>query len=313
MNNGFYMVVTPNRFNELEKVIKSLRRVQLEPIMVMVAKDRYQAHEFKTLCGLLSPFKNTVMMDIDMFVLQKFGEVFDIVSEGKIALYEEKKWGIYNSGFVAFEKNLMREVSKVWHDRYIHKNFKDRKKWKGLWEQDILTNILRMRDKIRISKHQIYNLEKWYNYCIYKFKPEEELKDWDQIKILHYWYRSGNKPDPKRRSWRVWLGEEIMVKGNTTLVDEIRRLRGTLAFKPRLNARRIGMLDHLLSFAGVEVGAESKAIGEVKGKSFEELEKEKKAGEKPKKEEVKKAVAKKKEVKKEVKKEEKPEYQYIDK
>ena len=277
------MVATPNRFNELEKVIRSLRKFHNEPIQVMIANDRYQAHEFKTMCGLLSPFDNTIMMDIDMFVLQNFKEVFDFVKDGKIAMYEEKEWGIYNSGFVGFEKNLMKEISEIWHNRYINKDFRDKRQWKGLWEQDILTNILKRRDKFQISKHQIFNLPKFYNYCIYKFKPEEELRDWEQIKVLHYWYRSGNKPNPKRKSWRVWLGEEIMTKKNPNLLDEIKRLLEIYQQKPRLNSKRIGVLVHLLEFAGGKLDPVSQEGPKDTGKTFGEMEDEKKKQDKQRK------------------------------
>jgi len=146
-----------------------------------------------------------------------------------------------------------------------------RHQWKGLWEQDILTDLLKRRKEVKISKQNIYNLPKFYNYCIYKFTHEQELQDWDKIKVLHYWYRSGNKPDPKRRSWRVWLGEKIMAKGNPTLVDEIKRLKEIYSKKPRLNARKIGLLDHLLEFSEYEVRGRKKG----ESKSFEELETEK--------------------------------------
>jgi hypothetical protein len=285
MKNGFYMVATLDRFNELEKVLKSLKKYHEEPVCVMIANDRYQAHEFKTLCGFYSPFDNTIMMDIDMYVLQNFGEVFDIVKDGKIALYEEHEWGIYNSGFVAFQKEIMEMVSLRWWELYVNKQLNKRHQWKGLWEQDILTNILKMRDCVKLSKHQIFNLPKFYNYCIYKFTPNQELEDWDKIKVLHYWYRSGNKPDPKRRSWQVWLGENTMTNTKPTLVDEIKRRLECFKEKPRLNARRIGLLESLLEFN--EQVVEGKGKKEVK--TWSELEEEKTKTAKPKKtkEEVK--------------------------
>jgi len=293
------MVATPDRFNELEKVIKSLRRYHKEPVCVMVAEGRHQAHEFKTLCGILSPFKNTIMMDIDMYVLQNFEEVFDIVKDGKIAIYEEKIFKTYNSGFVAFEKELMMKVSHFWHKRYLGKDVLRRRAWKGLWEQDILSSILKGRDRkfdvVCSIKGKVFNLTRFYNYCIYKFSIEQEELDWDQIKVLHYWYRSGNKPDPKRRSWREWIGEEVMVKGNSALVDEINRLLEIYMVKPRLNMKRIGVLNQLLKVHRIEIG---EITGE-KAKDFKELEslkaEQKKSVEKPKKEEAKKQVTKKKE------------------
>lgn len=292
MKNGFYVVATLPRFNELEKFLRSLKRHHKEPVMVMIANNRYQAHEFKTLSGYLSPFDNTIMMDIDMYVLQNFAEVFDFVKEGKIAIYEEKKWGIYNSGFVGFESEFMKVVSLRWWELYTQKNFKNKRMWKGLWEQDILTNILKLRDKVRISKHQIYNLPKFYNYCIYKFTPEQEEADWDKIKVLHYWYRSGNKPDPKRKSWRVWLGEKIMSTKNPTLVDEINRLLEIYRRKPRLNQRKIGVCTHLLEFNEYEVAGKKKE----EPKSFEKLEEEmKESTKKEKKTKTRKKIVEKEE------------------
>jgi len=314
------LVASLDRFDELPKVLISLRRHNEESVMIVLADDRPQAHELKTMCGLLSPFDNTVMMDIDMFVKENISDLFEIVKDGKIAVYEEKKWGTYNSGLVAFEKNIGRIVCEEWHKRYMERDYRNRAGWKGLWDQDILTNILKMRSEVKISKHQIYNLPRWYNYCTYLHPPNKELQEWDKIKVLHYWYRSGHKPDPKRRSWRVWLGEEvikikeveIMEEEKGSLVAEIKRMREVLNFKPRLNARRIGMLDHLLSYTGdVSVG-ESKATGEVKGKSFEEFAKEKDAGEKQRKRVNREQLKK---VKKEDKQEEKKdevEYQYPD-
>jgi len=272
MNNGFYVVATLGRINELEKVLRSLKRYHTEPVCIMIANNCYQAHEFKTLCGYLTPFDNTIMMDIDMYVLKNVSDVFDIVKDGKVAIYEEHEWGIYNSGFVGFEKEFMSQISLRWWELYTQKGLNKKRIWKGLWEQDILTNILKMRDKVKISKHQIYNLPKFYNYCIYKFTPEQEEKDWDEIKVLHYWYRSGNKPDPHRRSWRVWLGENVMISKNPSLVDEMKRLQEEYARKPRLNQKRLALLNHLLEFSEYE------AVGKSKSelKSWNELETQKK-------------------------------------
>jgi len=206
MTNGFYLVATPDRFEELKKFINSLRKHHREPIQVMIALDKVQAHEFKTMCGSLTTFDKTIMMDIDMLVLRNFGEIFSCLGSFDIALHDEPKWGTYNSGFIAFNKYFMKEVSKLWHENYLKRNFEQRPNWKGIFEQDLLTDILKRRKEIKISKHQIYNLPKFYNYCIYRYTAEEELEDWDHIKVLHFWTGSNNKPDPERKSWKLWKG-----------------------------------------------------------------------------------------------------------
>ena len=208
MDKGFYLVATPDRFEDLQKFIKSLRKHHKEPIQVMVALDKVQAHEFKTMCGLLTNFDKTIMMDIDIMVLQNFGEVFDFLKTYDICLHDEIKWGTYNSGFIAFNKSFMREVSKLWHENYKKRNFEQRPNWKGIFEQDLLTDILKRRNEIKISKHQIFNLSKFYNYCIYRYTAEEEIEDWDHIKVLHFWTGSSNTPDLKRKSWKLWEGEK---------------------------------------------------------------------------------------------------------
>jgi len=198
------MVATPDRFEELQKVISSLRKYHKEPICVMVGEGKVQAHEFKTMCGILTPFDRTIMMDIDMLVLQNFGEVFDLLKTYDIALHDETKWGTYNSGLIAFNKDFMKEVSDLWYYKYLEKKFDKKKGWKGIYDQDILTDILKRKNEIKISKHQIYNLSKFYNYCIYRYTAAEEIEDWDHIKVLHYWMGSNNKPDLERKAWKIW-------------------------------------------------------------------------------------------------------------
>lgn len=287
MNNGFYVVATLDRFNELAKFLSSLRKHHSETIQVMIANNIQQAHEFKTLAGSITPFDNTVMMDIDMLVLQNFSEVFKYADRGQIAIYEEEGWGIFNSGFVAFNKKVGKELSKEWHKKFIEEGRFEKIGKKGLWDQDLLTILLK---SIKWNK-RVYKLPRFYNYCVSRRPPPPEEKEWDQIKVIHFWHRGGFQVDKNKRSWKLWNGEKIMVGKNPGLVAEIKRMREILAQHKNLNKKRVDLLDHLLEVHDIETGK----IKPEKPKTFEQLETEKKEATK----QEKKTKSKKKKVEKE--------------
>jgi len=83
-----------------------------------------------------------------------------------------------------------------------------------------------------------------------------------------------------------------MVVKMEALVAEMQRLLGVYGGNSqrmaRLNSKRIGLLTHLIEFTGNEPAPVEQSSGEAVGKSFDELEKEKVAGENKKKTPVKK-------------------------
>lgn len=275
MNNGFYVVATLDRFNELQKFLRSLRKHHSETIQVMIANNVQQAHEFKTLSGQLTPFDNTIMMDIDMLVLKNFSEVFKYADRGEIAIYEEEGWGIFNSGFVAFNKTMGHRLSKEWHEVFLKERRFEKIGKKGLWDQDLLTKLL----KSGKWNKKVYNLPRFYNYCVSRRPPPPEEEEWDKIKVIHYWHRGGFQVDKTKRSWKLWEGVNIMTGKNAGLVAEIKRLRAVLEQHRNLNKKRVDLLDHLLEVHGIETGT----IKPEKPKDWEQLETEKKESEKQEK------------------------------
>jgi len=208
------------------------------------------------------------MMDIDMLVLQNFSEVFSIADKGEVAVYEEEGWGIFNSGFIAFNKKVGRELSKDWHEEFVKERRFEKIGKKGLWDQDILTKIL----KSGKWNKKVYKLSRFYNYCVSRRPAPPEEKDWDQIKVIHYWHRGGFQVDKSKRSWKMWEGVKFMSGKNPGLIEEIKRLREIYGRHGRLNSKRVALLDHLLEFHDIEAGT----IKPEKPKSWNEIESEKK-------------------------------------
>lgn len=186
MKRGFLAISTLDRLDDLRRMIRSLQIHNSEPVCVMLAKDKIQAHEFKTICASLSPFDFTIMLDTDIYINGNLGYLFKLAEQGFIAMHHEGiyffKEPVHNSGVIAFDKKPMMKICYEWNIEFRKKVIPTRKTYRGTYDQHILNTIL-YNNKGRM---QFFSLPAEYNWILKHHTPAEELASWKQIKIFHF-------------------------------------------------------------------------------------------------------------------------------
>ncbi|GAG75311.1 unnamed protein product, partial [marine sediment metagenome] len=89
-NKGFICIFTLDRIEELRRFLTSFKQHNSLPISILLARDAAEAHQFKTLCGFLTPYNFTAMLDIDILVNGNLNDFFAPAEDGKIGIVKEK-------------------------------------------------------------------------------------------------------------------------------------------------------------------------------------------------------------------------------
>lgn len=165
----------------------------------MMARDWLGAHELKARAGQLTAFDTTIMMDTDIYVNGDITELFSIAERGKLAIYRHLKRGSWNSGVMAFNRELGIRLSKEWAARraYIAGQVCASRTEKSYYKTDqkSLNEI--------INKYPIHSLSAKYNYIIPERSLEEEEMDWYVVKVFHFLHKSCKHREDSR-SFKLW-------------------------------------------------------------------------------------------------------------
>jgi len=201
---GIYCVVTPDRFDDLRRFIKSMRRFCDYNVQVMLAKDFPDVHRLKTLAGVLSSFKTTILMDTDVNVNGCLAHIFRSAEGGRVVCHYEEKSSCYNTGVVAFPSELGRPFSAEWNRRFEE----------GLAQvgPDVMTRQFQFYDQYHFNqlvrekrwRGLMYKLEDPWNYILKHHTPAEESQRFGDIKVFHFLHDGVAKLEDYR-SWREWM------------------------------------------------------------------------------------------------------------
>ena len=182
MEKGFICISTLDNFHELGRFLYSFKQHNSFPIQVIIARDIKDAFRLKTQCAFLSPFKFSVMMDTDILVNGDLSGLFELPEKGFIGIVREKIFPVLNSGVVAFPTELMKNLCEVWTAKFDQKQAQLRLQGKSrpddVWDQDILNKI--------ISDFPYKELPSEFNHILHDSTPEEELENYDKIKVFHF-------------------------------------------------------------------------------------------------------------------------------
>lgn len=183
---GIFAVATPDRFEDLRRMVTSLWRNNTYQIQVMIARDWEGAHEIKSRMGSLSTFDSTVFLDTDIYVNGDISKLFEIAESGKLGIYRHLTRGggsgDWNSGVMCFNKEVGRRLSEEWAPRRKLVASKSpgsllgRSYWKT--DQKSLNEI--------IDNYPIHKLPAAYNYIIPERTLGEETIDYPKVKIFHF-------------------------------------------------------------------------------------------------------------------------------
>ena len=195
MKRGFIAIITPDRFDDLKKMNKSLRRFHQDPMCLMVARDRVEAHRFKTQCALFTPFDFTIMLDTDIYVNGDLSLLFQTAEQGQIGLIRERFHKVLNSGVIAFEKKAMIPVCREWNIAYETRVREGNRDKYAVMDQDILRNVL--------GFYKYVELPCEYNMTFHDIDPHKEGLEWKNIKIFHFLH-APDVPREKYRSYKEW-------------------------------------------------------------------------------------------------------------
>jgi lipopolysaccharide biosynthesis glycosyltransferase len=196
---GLWTVTTLDRLDDLRRMLTSLWKHNKVQVQVMMARDWLGAHELKARAGMLSAFDATVMMDTDIYVNGDISELFRIAESGKLAIYRHLNQGHWNSGVVAFNRELGIRLSQEWTARrfQIAAGYTSDKEAKTYYrtDQKSLNEI--------IDKYPVYSLPATYNYIIPERTLEAEAMDWDRVKVFHFLHKAC-RHRTSSRSWKLY-------------------------------------------------------------------------------------------------------------
>jgi len=189
---GFICISTLDRFDELGRFLKSFKKYNSLPIIVLVANDIADAHRIKTNCAFLTPFLYTCLMDTDILVNGDLSEIFLPALQNRIGIVREKTFKVLNSGVIVFPREKMKVLCKSWNEKYEVRLKKGYDGKSGTWEQGILNDILK--------KFPVVELPSKFNHILKDYTPEQELEVYDSVKIFHFLHA----PDIDRNKYKSY-------------------------------------------------------------------------------------------------------------
>ena len=204
LERGFYTVVTPDRFDDLRRMVKSLRRFSQNPIQVCVVHDFVEAHRMKAWAGAMSPFKATIILDTDMYVNGCLAHLFRAAEGGKICAYYEEGPQVWNTGMLAFNQELGFKLAYEWGNLFDQRvsevgRSKAAQQWE-FYDQYSFNQIVRnARWRVLMFKQ-----EDKFNYILKLHSPEQEASYFDSIKVFHFLHDGVAKLE-EYRSYKEWL------------------------------------------------------------------------------------------------------------
>lgn len=189
-----------DRLDDLRRMVTSLWKHNKVQVQVMLAQDWLGAHEIKSRMGALSNFDATIFLDTDIFIHGDITPLFEIAEAGKLAIYRHLGGGHWNSGVMAFNRELGMRLSNEWapHRLVVAGQTSQDKSTKSYYrtDQKSLNEI--------ISKYPIHSLPATYNYIIPERTLEAEEKDWDAVRVFHFLHKAC-KHREQSRAYKAWL------------------------------------------------------------------------------------------------------------
>jgi len=183
MSNGYICIFTLDRIEDLRRFLISFKKYNNLPIACFLARDIIEAHSFKTQLGFLTPFDNSVFLDIDMLVNGDLSELFLTSEIGEIGVVRELGVKCLNSGMIVFPKVLMQSLCSKWHPAYIKSISRSPSSHPGTLEQSLF-NVLVLNFPFR-------ELPSKFNTIIKDISPAEESKMFETIRVFHFLHEPG--------------------------------------------------------------------------------------------------------------------------
>lgn len=208
MKRGFIIITSTNRFEELRKMLTSLRKFHKEPVMLLLADNREQAHFYKCKACQLSPFDITIQLDSDMLINGSLDYLFSLAERGNIGvfipLFLKNDIKRLNSGVIVYPTNLFVPISQEWEKAFLQ--CKNRIHYS--MDQGHLGNILFNHF---LGKY-VEIIPEEYNFCIQEYflggSKLDEVKDFAKVKIFHFFtshtYPPFNKPVKCFETSKAW-------------------------------------------------------------------------------------------------------------
>ena len=199
MTRGFYLVITQDRAYDLVRFLRFLLKFNLYPVHVELASDALDAYRKKTQVGFLSPFETTVMLDTDTLINGELDYLFHVAEEGNIGMVYEDEPRCWNAGVICIPGHLKEKLSLAWHPAF-EEHIKDHAhRTSGGFDQEVLNRLLRDTP----GWMPVKRLPDTFNYILKWRTPEQEAKDFNEVKIFHFLHGTGDEVK-KYKSWQIY-------------------------------------------------------------------------------------------------------------
>ena len=200
MSRGFYLVITQDRAYDLVRFLRFLLKFNRCSIHIEFAGDSLDAYRKKTQVGMLSPFETTVMLDTDTLVNGELDHLFHVAESGFLSMAFEDVPACWNTGVMCIPGHLKKKLSLAWHPAF-EEHIKDpAHRTSGGFDQEVLNRLLRdMPGFVPVKR-----LPDAYNYILKWRTPEQEARDFDDVKIFHFLHDDDKMHPCDRTRFRSW-------------------------------------------------------------------------------------------------------------
>jgi len=199
---GFFVVITPDRIDDLRKMIISLKQHNKQPVQIMIVDNVFDLWRCKILAPELSKFGFTVSLDTDIYINGNLSHLFDVAEGGNIGVHFEEIAQVYNTGIIAYPEMPCMGLGKEWLELYEQ----------CLRGYDTSRNVCDYNhtDQPHFNeiahKYPIEKLPEEYNYLCRDHTPDHEAKNFNKIKIFHFLHGGMDYSDKSPyRSYQAYI------------------------------------------------------------------------------------------------------------